>query len=718
MPLNLASPGIVVKEFDLTLGRVAPSSNKTGAIVSPFARGPVDVPTLVQNENDLLNIFGEPYATDKHYENWLTASSFLAYGGSLRVVRANDSALVNGMIGTAASVKIDSLEHYNLLGYDENTLNGVVVAAKNPGSWSNGLRVAIIDSKADQTLSIASTSGAVVGYGISQSVVGRVNPGAGSTAVLDGYLKGIITGIGAGTLDVKVLSHVSAAGTETTVDYQESGIYSFYTNQLVSVLDSSVGVATTGVVTARVDWFGQQTIGVTTNSSINWSSVAQKPGTSAYAAARGSRFDEVHVVVIDGLGSISGNAGTILEKHLSLSKATDAEFSVGSPSNWRKYLEQNSNYIFGLGSPTGIVTTGFTSGYTPATNNAWDQNANGITFAATGSSTNALSKGKDYGGKLGIATAGALTASLGELSDGYDLFESTDNYTVDFLLMGSAAYAKETAQALANKIISVAELRKDALAFVSPYRGAALTDTSTQGEVTVRSSSDITTNLVSFYAPITSSSYAVFDSGYKYMYDRFSNTFRYVPLNGDIAGLCARNDINNFPWYSPAGTTRGAILNAVKLAYNPTKSQRDVLYSNRINSVVFSPGSGIILFGDKTGLAKASAFDRINVRRLFVYLENAISQAAKDALFEFNDEVTRTNFVNTVEPFLRDIQSKRGIFDFVVICDETNNTASVIDSNEFRADIFIKPARSINFIGLNFIATKTGVDFEEVIGNF
>jgi phage tail sheath protein FI len=227
-----------------------------------------------------------------------------------------------------------------------------------------------------------------------------------------------------------------------------------------------------------------------------------------------------------------------------------------------------------------------------------------------------------------------------------------------------------------------------------------------------------TTNLIQYFSSLSSSSYAIFDSGYKYMYDRFSNTFRYVPLNGDMAGLCARNDINNFPWYSPAGTTRGAILNAVKLAYNPSKTQRDRLYSNRINPVIFSPGAGIVLFGDKTGLAKASAFDRINVRRLFVYLENAISKAAKDQLFEFNDEITRTNFVNTVEPFLRDVQAKRGIFDYVVVCDETNNTAAVIDNNEFVADIYIKPARSINFIGLTFVATKTGVDFEEVIGNF
>ena len=311
---------------------------------------------------------------------------------------------------------------------------------------------------------------------------------------------------------------------------------------------------------------------------------------------------------------------------------------------------------------------------------------------------------------------GALSADLNKLVTGYSLFENTETYKVDFLMMGSANYEKETAQALANKLIAVADVRKDALAFISPYRKAFITDTSA-GTVTVNNDETITENILEFYSPVTSSSYAVFDSGYKYMYDRFANTFRYVPLNGDIAGLCARNDIDNFPWFSPAGTTRGAILNAVKLTYNPSQTQRDRLYSARINPVIVSPGGGITLFGDKTGLAKASAFDRINVRRLFIYLEDAISAAARDQLFEFNDEITRTNFVNIVEPFLRDVQAKRGIQDYVVICDETNNTAAIIDNNEFVADIFIKPARSINFIGLTFVATRTGVSFEEVIGN-
>lgn len=719
MPLNLASPGIVVREFDLTLGRVTPSSNKVGAIVAPFAKGPVDVPTLVENENDLLNIFGNSYSTDKHYEHWLSSSSYLAYGGSLRVVRCDDNGLKNGFVGTASSVKIKSIEHYNELGYDESTLSDVVVSARTPGSWSNGIRVAIIDGKADQILNGISTTTIAVGYGVTQSVLGRVNPGAGATTTLDGYLKGIITGVGASTIDVKVLSHVSAAGTETAVDYQPSGLWAFTSTGNVAVHTSGQSTSfATRTYTTRSDWFDQQTIGLTTSTTISWNSLAPRPATSDYAESRNSRFDEVHVVVIDSTGSISGNAGTVLEKYLSLSKAKDAQYSVGNPSYWRKYLELNSRYIFGLNQPTGIVTTGYSTGFDLTTDNDWNQDANGIIFASNGSSTTTLSGGKDYGGNTSIETSGSLTATLSELSDGYSLFESTDNYTVDFLLMGSAAYDISTTQALANKLISVAELRKDAIAFVSPYRGSELTDTSSQSQVTVRSSDDITNNLIEFYSSIASSSYVVFDSGYKFMYDRFANTFRYVPLNGDIAGICARNDINYFPWYSPAGTTRGAILNAVKLAYNPTKSQRDKLYSNRINPVVFSPGAGIILFGDKTGLARSSAFDRINVRRLFLYVEDAISRAARDVLFEFNDEITRTNFVNTIEPFLRDVQAKRGIFDYIVICDESNNTPAVIDNNEFIASVFIKPARSTNFIGLNFIATKTGVDFEEVIGNF
>jgi len=719
MPLNLASPGIVVREVDLTVGRVDATSGAVGALVAPFAKGPVDSPTLVENESDLLRYFGEPYNTDKHYEHWMVASSYLAYGGNMRVVRSDDDDLKNGFVGSASSIKIKSLEHYNQLGYDENTITGVTFAARNPGSWSNGIKIGIIDAKADQILSGVSTNAALdtiqVGYGVTQAISATL-PGAGSTTTLDGHLKGIITEVSGTDIYVKVLSHVSAAGTETSVDYQPSGVYAFSGSGSVAIHTSGNSVATgTTSYTAQKDWFDQQSITLT-GSTVAWNTLADRPGTSAYAADRNSRFDEVHVVVIDDVGLVSGNAGTILEKHLSLSKAKDAEYSVGSTSYWRKYLANNSGNVFGGSAPAGITTTGYSSGFTLQSDQGWDQDAQGIIFGAAGSSTLTLGGGKNYDGGTDITGSGSLTSNLTKLAAGYDLFENTDNYDVDFLLMGSANYAKETAQALANKLIAVAEARQDALAFISPYRLAFLND-GTAGTVTVNSDAAITDNLVSFYAPITSSTYAVFDSGYKYTYDRFSDTFRYVPLNGDVAGTCARNDLNNFPWFSPAGTQRGAILNAVKLAYNPNKTQRDRLYSNRINPVIFSPGDGIVLFGDKTGYARASAFDRINVRRLFIYLEQAVSAAAKDQLFEFNDEITRTNFVNIIEPFLRDVQSKRGIFDYVVICDETNNTAAVIDNNEFVADIFIKPNRSINFIGLTFVATRTGVSFEEVIGN-
>ena len=726
MPLNLASPGIVVREVDLTSGRVQPASNKIGAIVAPFAKGPVDSPTLVENENDLLNNFGEPYSTDKHYESWMVASSYLSYGGSLQVVRADDTNTKNAFVGTASSVKIKSLDNYEELGYDENTITGVTVAARNPGSWANGIKVAIIDSKADQILSGIVTTLARVGYGVTQSLTGKADVGTGTSISLTGsYLKGIITEVGTSSIAVKILSKVSSGNTETPVDYQQDGTWCFTET-------GNVGIVTTGIdnsalvalgstsYTSEVDWFSQQYIDLDKiKTTIQWNNLAPAPGTSAFAEPRGSRFDEVHVVVIDELGTITGNAGTILEKHLGLSKATDAEFSAGSTSYWRKYIAAGSANIFAGGAPAGLTTTGYDPNqFDLTTDNGWDQPAENVIFGAAGSNTYTLAGGLNYDGGTNLNTAGALTATLAELKDGYDLFENTEEIKVDFLLMGSAGYAKETTQELANKLISVAELRKDAIAFITPYRGAALADNPAEGDITVRAPEDITRNVISFFSPIASSSYAVFDSGYKYMYDRFANTYRYAPLNGDIAGLCARNDINYFPWYSPAGTARGAILNAIKLAYTPSKSQRDRLYTNRINPIIFSPGAGIILFGDKTGLGRTSAFDRINVRRLFIYLEDAISRAAKDVLFEFNDEITRTNFVNTIEPFLRDVQAKRGIFDYVVIADETNNTAAVIDANEFRADIYIKPARSINFIGLTFIATKTGVDFEEVIGNF
>jgi len=728
MPVNLASPGIVVREVDLTLGNVQTSTDKTGAIVASFARGPVDKPTLISSENELLDVFGQPASTDRQYEGWLTISSYLAYGGIMQVVRSDNDKLKNSFVGAATSIKIKSLEDYNDLGYDENQIPGVTVAARNPGSWANGIKVAFIDGKADQYinsvgLGTSATSGIAIGQGVVQTI-SKVAPGAGTTTLVEGNLKGIITGVNTITdqLEVKVLSFIPStgvmAGQESNVDYQQGGIWA-YTDGSFQVY-SSVGIVTSVLTGETSDWFDDQTISVQAGrTTVSWNSLANRPTTSEFARTRNSRFDEFHVVIFDDTGDVTGNAGTILEKNIGMSKGKDAEFSAGTPSHWRKYLANTSRYLFGGSEPVGVVTTSFESGgngYVPETGGEWDQATRNVNFYSCGNLAVTLEGGNNYDGGTDLDASGALRVDVGDIAAGYDNFESNDETDVDFLIMGSAAYGEAETQSLANKIIGIADKRKDAMAFISPYRGSQITDSGSGAQVTINSE-QITDNLISYYSTVSSSSYAVLDTGYKYMYDRFADKLRYVPMNGDIAGCCARTDQVAFPWFSPAGTTRGAILNGVRLAYNPTQSQRDRLYSARINPVIFANDvGGIVLFGDKTALSASSAFDRINVRRLFIYVEDAVSSAAKDQLFEFNDEVTRTNFVNIVEPFLRDVEAKRGITDFIVVCDETNNTPAVVDRNEFVADIFIKPTRSINFIGLTFVATRTGVSFEEIVG--
>ena len=733
MPVNLASPGVVVREVDLTLGQVQTSTDKTGAIVASFARGPVDEPVLIASENELLEVFGQPSSTDRQYEGWLTISSYLAYGGIMQVVRSDNELLANSSAGTQSGIstlKIKSLEDYNALGYDENEISGFTVVSRNPGSWTNGVKVAFLDGKADQIFSnvgLGTTTAPsfTLGQGVVQSI-SKVAAGAGTTQLVEGELKGIITGIKPSTdeLEVKVLSFTPSAGpnsgVESNVDYQQGGTWSFVEGAF-DVYDN-VGLVTgiTSTLFPR-DWFDDQTITLQGGRvEVSWNSIANRPTTTEYARNRNARFDEFHIVVVDDTGEVTGNAGTILEKNIGVSKGRDAEFSVGTPSFWRKYLANTSSYIFGGSSPTQVVPCAFEigggNGFNPETGGDWGQQIRDKNFDGCGNLQLVLDFGTNYDGNNDIEKPGALQVDVGDIAAGYDNFESDDETNVDFLLMGSAAYNEAEAQSLANKIIAIADKRKDALAFVSAYRGSQITDSALGAQVTI-SSNRVTDNIINYYSTVASSSYAILDTGYKYMYDRFADKFRYVPLNGDIAGCCARTDQVAFPWFSPAGTTRGAILNGVRLAYNPTQIQRDRLYSARVNPIIFSNDvGGITLFGDKTALSASSAFDRINVRRLFIYIEEAISAAAKDQLFEFNDEVTRTNFVNIVEPFLRDVKSKRGLTDFIVVCDETNNTPAVVDRNEFVADIFLKPTRSINFIGLTFVATRTGVSFEEVVG--
>ena len=794
MSLNLVSPGVKTREVDLTIGGVTASNEQIGAIAGPFEKGPINSPILIENEQDLLRVFGKPISTDAQYEYWMSASSFLSYGGILRVIRCDGDTLNNANSGVASSsttVQINSYEDYV---NNHQTSTDWYYSAKNPGRWANELKVCVIDNFADQTISGVSTSGLSVGLGVTQSISGRVVAGSGTTYSSEGFIRGVITGLGVSEIYVKVTDRVSTAGTSYSTDYIEGGAYEFKVPEVTSST-TTVGVATTsgflseiydvsitGIVTTGIqlgdivsgtsvsagttvvsigastiyvdktitagigtttftftrststtsisnpigvvttsglgistigsssvvigDWYNQQTLGLT-NTTIYWKSIAEKPKTSEYASQRNSKNDEIHIVVVDDTGSVTGVSGNIVEKHTYLSKSLDGKLSPSESVYYKDYIAKNSEYIFAGYSPTGessgIVGTSSSIAFTTTGVGNWGANAQNVTFSVLGNQIYILTGGENYN------SSGGYSASNSDVLSSYEYVRNPTEYQINFLINGPSGQNDiYDAQAKAIKLIEIANERKDCIACISPYR---------QGVVNVTNSDTQTTNVISFFDPLTSSSYAVFDTGYKYTFDRFNNEFRYIPCNADIAGLMARTSINQFSWFSPAGSARGAINGAIKLAYNPSQAQRDLLYPKRINPIIFSPGSGIILFGDKTALGYTSAFDRINVRRLFLTIESTVERAARAQLFEFNDVITRTNFINIIEPYLRDIKSKRGITDFLVICDETNNTADIIDSNQFRADIFVKPARSINFIGLTFVATRTGVSFEEVVGN-
>ena len=801
MSLNLVSPGIKVREIDLTVGRIDAVNEQIGAFVGPFQKGPVDVPVLVETEKDLLNTFGKPLNNDNQYEYWLTASSYLSYGGVLRVIRSDSSLLKNANypVSSPVSLKIKNQEDYT---NNYSTATDWIFAAKDPGSWANGLKVCTIDAAADQRIAIG-TFGISVGYAITCGFTTDYATSSGTVENFNGFVKGIVSKVNVDSIDVKIVSlHDSDTGVATEVSYTSSGlnripgganqywqvfnnvgtatslekirltnsatvgvgstvitastgvIDTIQANNLISVgdliqtLNGALTARVTGITTGQilinsaspvsfaattlvvryarnvvdstsnkgeglytkssntaVDWYEQQTLGLT-NNVIYWKSIAPKPATSQYCSERGGKNDEIHVVVVDDSGSVTGVSGNILEKYTNLSKGFDAKISPSENIYYKNYLANTSAYVF-AGTSDALSGNSFTTltGYTQTSGGtiSWGQNCTGVNFGSSGNKSYTLSGGYDYS-----SGSGGMSISLSDVLNSYEIFRNPAEYDVNFLIAGpDGGSTVFEAQAKANRLIDIAESRKDCIACISPRRS---------GIIGVSNSDTQTTNIINFFDSVTSSSYAVFDSGYKYMFDRFNNEFRYIPLNGDIAGLMARTSINNYAWFSPAGASRGVINNAIKLAYNPSQPQRDLLYPKRINPVIFSPGAGIILFGDKTGLAVASAFDRINVRRLFLTVEDTISRAAKAQLFEFNDVITRANFVNIVEPYLRDVKSKRGITDFLVVCDESNNTPDVIDANQFRADIFIKPARSINFIGLTFVANRTGISFEEVVG--
>jgi phage tail sheath protein FI len=404
------------------------------------------------------------------------------------------------------------------------------------------------------------------------------------------------------------------------------------------------------------------------------------PGTSTYVSNKGGANDEIHIVVIDEDGLFSGTRGTILEKFPFASKASDSKDDAGNTNYYKNVIRNRSKYIHWVSHTTTIAATG----------TSWGSVANASTFKAlTANVTVSLSGGVD----------GTITTA--NVISGYDFYDPAETVDISLVIGGPASAT------VGIDLISMAETRKDCVVFLSPLKVNCVDNAGSE-----------TTDIKTFRDSLTSTSYAVLDSNWKYQYDKYNDVYRWVPLNGDVAGLCARTDLERDPWFSPGGLNRGIIKNSIKLAWNPTKTNRDDLYIKGINPIVTFQGEGTVLFGDKTLLSKPSAFDRINVRRLFIVLEKAIARAARFSMFEFNDQFTRAQFVALVEPFLRDVQGRRGITDFRVVCDETNNTGEVIDRNEFIGDIYIKPARSINFIQLNFVAVRTGVSFDEVVGKF
>ena len=743
------SPGVLVREVDLTVGRAENVLDNIGAMAGPFPIGPVNDPIDINTEQELIDVFGKPKSTDAQYEYWMTASSYLTYGGVLKVVRTAGPYLSNANAGVGiASTSMtgtDRIDNYDDYITNHSEASDFTFAAKNPGSWANDLKVCFIDDYADQTLHVNTATpaaiGCTIGYGVT-APISAVIAGVGTTTDFSGYLKGIIVGVNTdstaanSTIDVRIVSRVSSAGTETMIDYSEGTVgYAFTAGDYIKTVDNSGSISGTGFtpnlssgITYPIkDWYDQQTLGLT-NSTIYWKEIAPKPTTTKYCLDRDSENDALHIAVVDDSGKITGIQGNLLEKHTNLSKALDAVSAVNAPQkNWyEQYIADFSEHVYAGGNPGSTNNTysswesyprastfSSTTDYTPVGTSAgtWGIDAQGVDFNVIGNKTYTLAGGDDYSVGGSVVSSGStfngFSATVGDLMTSYNQYSNKDKEEVDYLIMGPGGDTVQDSQAIANKVISIANNRKDCVAVVGPHRGdlVGITNTDTQ-----------TDNLINYFSSLSSSSYAIFDSGYKYTYDRFNNKFRYIPCNGDIAGLMCRTNIVAYPWFSPAGQQRGIINNAIKLAYNPDKAQRDKLYPQRINSVITQPGLGTLLFGDKTALGYASAFDRINVRRLFLTVEQSLQKAAEAQLFELNDELTRANFRNIVEPYLRDVQAKRGLYGFLVICDTTNNTPDVIDNNEFRADIYLKPAKSINYVTLTFIATRTGVSFEEVAG--
>jgi hypothetical protein len=690
------SPGVQVKEVDLT--NVVPAvSTSIGAYAGSFVWGPVDKVVQVGSEKDLVAKFGRP--DDITAKSFLTASQFLAYGSDLRVVRADATGLLNA---TSASDSVSTIS-VDTPGAGYTSVPTVTIGASDSGNSAN-------DAEATAKLKVltASAAGGGTGTGYSVDDVLTINLGAGTEAQItvtavdvSGAVSTVSVQSGGSYTSVGSQSAVATSGgtgTGAQINITSLGIESITVTAGGDGYDSAPSVTLTvsgsseaATATATLAQAGVKVKNEDHKDSISLASagawVARYPGElgnslkvvvadhqsfeDASFTAFAGEFDtapdngEVHVVVVDEDGSWTGSADSVLETYAYLGKNSGDKKSDGTNNYYVEVINRSSEYV-------------------------WAANPLS-TFGSTASSISLA------GGSNAEALEGQRVAAL------TSAFEDSESIDVNLIIGGDLSTAQ------ANLVIALAEKRKDCVAFVSPPITATVGTNDPKGEVLKWANGDGA-------AGITSSSYAVMDSTAGYMYDKYNDVYRWVSASGAVAGLCANTDSVADSWFSPAGPNRGQIRTFAKLAFNPKQAERDSLYKARVNPIVSFPGEGTLLFGDKTALAKPSAFDRINVRRLFITIEKAIATASKFSLFEFNDEFTRAQFLNLVEPFLRDVQGRRGITDFRVVCDETNNTGEVIDTNRFVSDIYIKPARSINFITLSFVAARTGVDFSEIVG--
>jgi hypothetical protein len=770
------SPGINVSEIDLTT-TIPSLATTVGAFGGVFRWGPVGKFILVDSENTLVARYGKP--TSDNFETFFTAANFLSYGNALYVSRAavttgfsntvslanvnlqgnstvilsgnnhgvqaghavfgagipagtfvstvtaNSTALAVTLTANATTTTDSQLNFFaNTLALNAVANSGVVeladcivknaddfedkgpanaafintqFVARYPGDLGNSLRVSMCDSVAQYNRTINPFSNASVG-------------GAASTFRLDQLADaGIAINVNSAVANVFLTWNSGAS----TLTYADTKVAANTILQSLSVGDFiELGNTTTGTQTLKIkslpaitseDTVTQAYFNITFEDTWNraqnftantisrkwefFNTVPTAPGTSRFLSERGlTTVDQVSVVITDEDGLISGTPGTVLEVYENLSRATDAIGEDGTTAFYKTIINDNSRYVWATNDRTEAPTG---------------------TAAEIANSTSSLPLIKSFvGGHDGVTEN---TVSVAALGAAYDLFADATTVDVSLIMAGKSVGASNGAQ-LANYLIdNIAEVRKDCVVFASPQKEDVI-GTGVEGSQAA--------NIVQFRQSMRYTSYAFIDSGYKYQYDKYNDVYRYVPLNGDIAGLTARSDDLRDPWFSPAGFNRGQIKNLVKLAYSPSKTDRDLLYKNDVNPVITQPGQGTVLFGDKTALGRPSAFDRINVRRLFIVLQKTISTAANQMLFEFNDEFTRAQFLNLIEPFLRDVQGRRGITDFRVVCDETNNTPEVVDTNRFVGDIYIKPAKSINFIQLNFVAVRSGVEFNEVVGQF